>query len=311
MRLFTKSKNTYIHIGECSSIAKNTQIAYTKSWQCFEKYCINHKVSSLPADEHVVKDFLIQKSSGLSSGSLELYLSSINKMHEINGYPSLNACPIVKETMRTLARRNNRSPRRVKALLNTDLVKILDLVAETKLGIRDAAILATGFSAALRRSEICALRFEDVEFIKHPSGTKMILHIRRSKTDQTGRGYRIGVPNGKNIHPVSRLKTWIESAAIDKGYLFRALKRGGGVKSTPLHHSDIPRLVKQYVAKINLNPEEYAGHSLRSGFITSAARHNARLDKIMEVSRHKSTDMVMSYIRDGGMFDNHAGKGFL
>lgn len=139
----------------------------------------------------------------------------------------------------------------------------------------------------------------------------MFLHIGRSKTDQTGKGYRIAVINGSKIRPISRLKRWLRTGQVRNGYLFRALKKGGGLKETPLCPSDIARLVKKYVSEINLPATEYAGHSLRSGFITSAVMHRARIDKIMEVSRHKNTDTVLCYVRDANAFQSHAGKGFL
>ena len=285
-------RKKHLHIQDHSLIADNTRKAYVKGWQCFESYCHIKRLKSLPANTQTIRKFLIHKSADLSLGSLELYLSAINKTHVINSYPSFNSHLEVRNTMKGLARCNGRPVRRVKALLNTDLQTILDGLPQTLIGIRDAAILSVGFSAALRRSEICDLKFGDIEFIQSKVGMKMFLHIRRSKTDQTGLGYKIGVINGRCIKPVSRLKEWLRASKVEQGYLFRALKKGGAVKDTPLHHSDIPRLVKHYVNSINLNPKDYAGHSLRSGFITSAAIHKARLDKIMEISRHKSTDMV-------------------
>ena len=78
-----------------------------------------------------------------------------------------------------------------------------------------------------------------------------------------------------------------------------------------MHHSDIARLVKHYVKAIGLDPSDYSAHSLRAGFVTSAAVHHARLDKIMEVTRHKSPAMVLKYIRDADSFKDHAGAGFL
>ena len=49
-----------------------------------------------------------------------------------------------------------------------------------------------------------------------------------------------------------------------------------------------------------------AGHSLRAGFITSAAKKGASLPKIMRQSRHKSERMAMTYIRPATLFDDNA-----
>ena len=96
-----------------------------------------------------------------------------------------------------------------------------------------------------------------------------------------------------------------------KGPLFRSLWRGGRLRGRRLHHSDIPRLVKHYAQEIGLDPAEYSGHSLRAGFVTSAAVHGARLDKIMEVTRHSSAEMVLRYIWQVEAFEDHAGAAFL
>ena len=78
-----------------------------------------------------------------------------------------------------------------------------------------------------------------------------------------------------------------------------------------MHHSDILRIVKYYAAQIGLDASEIAEHSLRTGFVTSAAAHHARLDKIMEVTRHRNPATVMKYIRDADAFSDHAGERFL
>ena len=83
------------------------------------------------------------------------------------------------------------------------------------------------------------------------------------------------------------------------------------MRGKAMHHSDIPRIVKHYAALIGLNPKDIAGHSLRAGFVTSAAVHHARLDKIMEVTRHRNPATVMGYIRDADAFADHAGQRFL
>ena len=89
------------------------------------------------------------------------------------------------------------------------------------------------------------------------------------------------------------------------------MMRGGGLRGRPLHHSDIPRLLKHYAKTIGLNSDEIAGHSLRAGFVTSAVVHHARLDKIMEITRHTNPETVIKYIRDVELFRDHAGKDFL
>ena len=214
----------------------------------------------------------------------------------------------VADVFRALARLLGSAPRQVKALREYNVLGMLEHCGETTIGLRDAAMLALGFAAALRRSEICALQVEDIEML----GTqRMVVRIRRSKTDQAGAGQSVAVPDGTRIRPVSRLRAWLEDAKVSDGYLFQTMKRGGRLTGLPMHHSDVARLVKHYVKQIGLDPSDYSAHSLRAGFVTSAAVHHARLDKIMEVTRHKSPAMVLKYIRDADSFKDHAGAGFL
>ncbi len=207
-----------------------------------------------------------------------------------------------------------KAPRQVKALREHHIKKMLDQCSGTLIGLRDAAIIAIGFAGALRRSEICGFTTDDVEFIKPAKGggpRKMFIYVRKSKTDQQGRGQKIAIPEGKYLKPIQRLQDWLQASGITQGYLFQTMKRGGKLRGRSMHHSDIPRLVKHYAELIGLDSKEISGHSLRAGFVTSAAVHHARLDKIMEITRHSNPQTVMRYIRDADCFRDHAGEKFL
>ena len=139
----------------------------------------------------------------------------------------------------------------------------------------------------------------------------MFVYVRRSKTDQEGKGHKIAILGGKYLKPVQRLVAWLEASGITNGPVFQTMKRGGTLRGRPLHHSDVPRLVKHYAKLVGLDSKDFSGHSLRAGFVTSAACHNARLDKIMEITRHSNPSTVMKYIRDADSFTDHAGESFL
>lgn len=304
------------------ALAENTRKAYRKGWNCFAEYCRRANIDDpLAASPEAVARFLISLAtqgspkSGqvLSTGTVALYASAINKHYSAAGLASPTHHPAVAATLKGLARLKGSAPRRVMALREQHIEAMLGLCAASPIGRRDAAILALGFAAALRRSEICALRVSDIDLLdaEHDAARRMFLTIRQSKTDQGGRGYRIPVPEGRAIRPIQRLKTWLEESGIRHGPLFQSMRRGGRLQGKPLHHSDIPRLLKHYAAGIGLCPDHVSGHSLRAGFVTSAAAHRARLDKIMEVTRHRNPTSVMKYIRDTDCFADHAGEMFL
>lgn len=305
-----------------SALANNTRIAYNKGWSCFQDYCVKNGINPLSATPDQVADFFIELgsqttgSSGkkLSTGTLVLYRSAINRQYVDANRPSPASHPKVNTVMKGLARMRGAAPRQVKALREHHILCMLKQCGNSLIGLRNAAIISLGFSAALRRSEICALTIDDIQIIPPLNGSdarKMFVHIRKSKADQEGKGQRIAIPEGQRIKPIKRLQDWIQASGIMRGHVFQTMGRGGKLRGRPLHHSDIPRLLKSYAKAIGLNPDEIAGHSLRAGFVTSAAVHHARLDKIMEITRHKDPGTVMKYIRDVELFKDHAGKDFL
>lgn len=306
-----------------AALARNTRIAYDKGWRCFSDYCHRQGIQPLSATPEEVAGFFIEiatqpsPASGrfLSLGTLTLYRSAINRRFVDANKVSPTAHNEVAVVLKGMARLRGGTTRQVKALREHHIAAMLSICPDTLIGRRDAAFLAIGFAAALRRSELCNLKVADIEWMQEgllrDSHSGIVIHIRKSKTDQFGTGQRVAVPEGKKIRPVARLRSWLKSSGIQDGYLFQTMRKNGSLTGSPLHHTDIPRLVKRYAAAIGLNAKDFSAHSLRAGFVTSAAAHHARLDKIMEITRHTNPATVMKYIRDADAFTDHAGAAFL
>ncbi len=305
-----------------SELSDNTRKAYQKGWSRFTDYCATEGIDdplSVPPDR--VARFFVHLATGASPksgvtpsmGTVMLYKSAVNKKYLEAGRPSPTRHPVVRATLKGLARLKGSSSRKVEALREYHIRAMLRACPNTPIGKRDAAMIAVGFAGALRRSEICNLVFDDVEFLdsSEDDRDRMWITIRQSKTDQQGKGQRVAILDGKAVRPIMRLRLWLESSGITNGPVFQTMKRGGRLRGKPMHHSDIPRILKHYAAQIGLDPKDIAGHSLRAGFVTSAAVHGARLDKIMAVSRHTNPATVMGYIRDADAFADHAGESFL
>ncbi len=295
--------------------AENTRIAYEKGWRCFARWC---RGRDLPPDDAAASDvaaFMVamweEGPSGrpLALSTLQLYRSAlVDRWRRRGAGPSPASDRTVDEVLRGLARKRNDPPRQAKAIREGQLLAMLETCADGGLhALRDAAVLSLGFSVALRRSELCALRIDDLE--PHDSGLRIL--IRRSKTDKLGRGQAVAVIDGAAIRPITRLNRWLEASGIASGFAFQSLARGGKPSGAPLHPGEVSRIVKRRVAKLGFDPRPYSGHSLRAGFVTSAAAHHARIDKIMEVTRHRRADTVLRYIRDEESFVDHAGASFL
>jgi integrase len=174
-------------------------------------------------------------------------------------------------------------------------------------GLRDRAILLLGFAGAFRCSELVALDVTDLEFCD--GGIRV--HIRRSKTDQEGTGHTIAIVSGSVACPVKAVRAWLEASKITTGPLFRQVGKGGRIGTERLADHAVVRAVKASARRVGLAPKLFAGHSLRSGFLTSAAGRGASIFKMMDVSRHKSMDTLRGYVRDAELFRDHAGAGLL
>jgi len=136
--------------------------------------------------------------------------------------------------------------------------------------------------------------------------------IRKSKTDQEGAGQVIAIPHGSVwFCPVKALKQWLAIAGIEAGAIFRAVRKGGRIGSAALSDKSVANLVKHYAGQVGLNAADFAAHSLRAGFVTSAAEAGASIFKMAEVSRHRSTDVLAGYVRSANLFKDHAGADLL
>jgi integrase len=137
--------------------------------------------------------------------------------------------------------------------------------------------------------------------------------IRRSKTDQEGVGTTIAIVRGGASCPVKVLRAWawLNAAGIAEGAVFRPVRKGGKVLDRRLSAKSVCDVVKAYAEHVGLDGAAFGAHSLRSDFLTSAARRGANVFKMRDVSRHKSMDVLQAYVRDADLFRDHAGAGLL
>jgi integrase len=135
--------------------------------------------------------------------------------------------------------------------------------------------------------------------------------IASSKTDQESEGVTIAIARGSTACPVRAVLDWLDAAGIEDGPIFRPINKAGTVSEHRLTDQSVAKLVKAYAARAGLDQRLFSGHSLRSGFLTSAARNGKSIFKMMDQSRHKSVDTLRGYVRDAELFKDHAGAGLL
>ncbi len=285
-----------------------TRRAYRSDFALFRSWCEDKAVSALPAVPETVAAFLAAEAGrGAKVATISRRLAAIRYAHKLAGYEPPTNSEAVKATLRGIRRTAGSAPaRKIPATADKVLAMVAKAEADLK-GLRDRALLLLGFAGAFRRSELIALNVSDLEFC---SGGLRIA-IRKSKTDQEGLGATIAIARGSVACPVDAVHAWIKAAELTEGALFRPVKRTGKIAGRRLSARAVAELVKTYARRAGLKAADFSGHSLRSGFLTSAAARGASIFKMMDVSRHKSVDTLRGYVRDAEMFRDHAGEGLL
>ena len=291
--------------------AASTWRAYESDWARFRAWCAAVKRPALPAEPATVALFLAAEAQlGRAPATLGRRLAAIRLMHVGAKVAPPHDALEVAEVMRGIRRAGQRPAAQKAPVLDEDVKRMCAaLEADTLQGVRDRALLLLGFAGALRRSELVAL---DVEHLTYPPEGLQI-RIPRSKTDQEGEGQIIAIPRVPDSPycPVRALQAWLHAAGITTGAVFRRLHRGPALGATRLSAQSVALIVKALATRIGLDARRYAGHSLRSGFLTSAARNRASLFKMADQSRHKSLDVLREYVRNEERFEDHAVEGML
>lgn len=287
--------------------ARNTLRAYEADWRHFHTWCESVNSRPLPAHPGQVAAYLgALAAAGMKAKTIERRAAAIRHFHKGAGHDNPADHPGVKATLQGIRRSLGTAPMK-KAALTADLVgRAIKKIPTDLAGLRDRAVLLIGFAAALRRSELVALEVADVA--RHAKG--IVVTLRRSKTDQAGAGATKAIPHGHKLKAVAALDAWLAGARISDGPLFRGV-RGDRVFDRPLCDHQIARIVKKRAAQIGLDPSLFAAHSLRSGFITSAADAGAALAAIAKHAGHSKVDTTLGYVQVADAFRDHAGKKFL
>ena len=292
----------YIH----ASKSDNTRRAYRTDWNHFTAWCSFHGLLSLPATEETVCRYLADRAQFYKVSTLTRRVASISQAHQAAGYASPTQALSVRATLKGIRRKKTIVTTQKAPVLVDDLRRMVQILDDSLMGKRDLALLLIGFAGAFRRSELVSLNVSDVSFDNN--GLTVFLPV--SKTDQEGEGRKVGIPYGSNpaTCPVRALQGWLRASTITSGPLFVGINRHG-TPQRRLSDCAVALIVKKIVAAAGLNPDLYAGHSLRSGLATSAAMAGISERSIMNQTGHKSVQMVRRYIRDGSLFRENAAAG--
>ncbi len=275
-----------------NSKAQNTLRAYQSDFKDFSAFCSKNGFSHMPTQPKIIALYITNLSKTSKYSTLKRRIASISVVHKLRGHYLDTKHPIIMENLHGIKRILGSRQKAKKPILINDLKRIIKVIDKEKL--RDKALILIGFAGGFRRSELVNILIEDVEFV--PEGVKIL--VTRSKTDQSGEGSIKAIPyfDNQEFCPVVALKNYInyKFPTIDKGRIFE------------ISDKSVALIIKRYAQIAGLDASKYAGHSLRSGFATTAAEFGAEERNIMAMTGHKTTQMVRRYIQEANLFKNNA-----
>ena len=278
-----------------NSKSDNTLRAYQADFKDFSAFCSKNGLSHMPTDPKILSLYLTHLSATSKFSTLKRRIASISVIHKIKGHYLDTKHPIIMENLHGIKRVKGSHQKAKKPILINELKLIINQINQEKnetKKYKNKALTLIGFSGGFRRSELVAIEYEDLDFV--PEGVKIF--IKRSKTDQSGEGMTKGIPYFSNPEycPVLSLKNWLDISKIKEGRIFK------------LSDKSVALILKKYASLAGLDEKKYSGHSLRSGFATSAAELGAEERSIMAMTGHKTTQMVRRYIQEANLFKNNA-----
>jgi site-specific recombinase XerD len=288
--------------------ADATRRAYRTDWAIFRDWGAARGVAVLPAAPEIVAAFLAAEAErGVKAATLARRAAAIRYVHAAERLEPPTNAELVRATMRGIRRKIGTAPQPKAPLLAAQIVAMALACPESVAGLRDRALILLGFAGAFRRAELAALRVADLEEV--PEGLRVT--VRRSKGDPEGRGQVIPIVRGIQACPIAAVAAWRAAAEIGDGPLFRRIRKGAWVTPAALTAHSIAQIVKAAAARAGFDPTTIGGHSLRAGFVTSAAVAGRSLFRIMDVTRHRRVDTLRGYVRRAEEFRDHAGAGLL
>jgi integrase len=292
-----------------SALSESTRRAYERGWEDFVAFCRSYGREALPASKGTVALFLSDRARELSPSTLKQRLAAIQHVHDRQGEESPTRSKRVRDVMKGIRKQNDEAPRQAKPLLTEDvrsMVRALPLKSEEGperlRALRNRALVLVGFAGAFRRSELAALRRQDVE--ERPDG--ILVTLPKSKTDQEGEGQLVAIRRvGGDFCPVGALKQWAAAAEVEEGPLFRGVRQDGSLLPGAVTGKTVGNVVRGAAEAAGLpDTDRITGHSLRAGHITQASKNDVPDGIVQAHSRHKSDRAFRTYVRPQNLMEN-------
>lgn len=262
----------------------NSRRSYASDWRDFCRWLTSYYGEAYPLEStpiDIVDYIRALTRRGLKPLTVERHLTAITYFFTAAGLDSPAAAAWPRQVLKAAKAKGGTLTHKKQPLLYEDVAIICAAIPDDDpAAARDRAIIALGWALAARRSELAALRVEDVTFTR--DGCEVLL--RRSKADRFGAGALLAVPRLSPLDPCSVLADWLLRSRLTRGLLF------GG-----LHPRTISDIIKRRARAAGYRGD-IAAHSLRRGYTTDIARAGHSLADLMAATRHKSTRVLVDYI---------------
>lgn len=283
----------YIH----AATSDNTRKAYRSDIRHFIQWG-----GKLPCAADEVIRYLHAFAETLNIRTLARRVTAIKNWHIYQNQSDPTANQLVIKTLTGIKNTHGQPKQKAPPLTLEQLGKISQYFQQqnTWLSIRNNALIQIGFFGAFRRSELVALRWEDIQFVKE--GVEIL--IPKSKTDQGGEGQVCAIPYGnEHLCPVTVLKQWQSLTQKDSGPVFSKSQES----AEAIKPNQVNQIIKATAGICNIpQANQYSSHSLRRGFATEASKKGAPFGAIMRQGRWQHEGTVLGYIDEGKKFENNA-----
>lgn len=274
----------------------HTLLSYHSDFSSFEAWCRGRNLRFLPTEPSTVAAYLAAETARLKPSTLKRKLAGIRKIHYLFRLGDPTSDVEVDLAIRRARRLKPQRPDQALGITADLRDRLLAACGPDLTGFRDRALVAVGFDTLCRRSELVALRAEDLQ--PNHFGTAS-LTIRRAKNDPEGTG-RIAhlSPLGLNA-----LQAWMNVSDIDHGPLFRPVYRRVAI-SRHLNPFAVTRILKKLAATAGMDVEtveRISGHSLRVGAAQQLTMNGVQLLPLMRAGGWRSTNIVARYVENVDM----------
>lgn len=297
-----------------NSLAENTKISYQSQWNIFKDWCAVRGVSYVPADPKTCAAFFsYMAEDGKKRSTIERFKYVISKAHKVTGNEDKNpiSSEFVKETLAGIWRKIGSEQDRVDPISEEAAKKIADMfLGKSIVHLRNRMIILVGWLSASRRSELVGMLRKNIKFTEDG----VLIKIERSKTDKEGKGIVKAIRRrGDDYCAVKAIADWLILSPESKYLLCHVddgVLKGTAKPGQQMSDKMIARLVAKWCEEVG-EIGRFAGHSLRSGFVTAAVRAGRSDRSIMRVTGHKTHEMIDVYTRIANPFEENASDGLL